>query len=103
MKAAADYVFAERNANVFAILDGASVEDLLDQLYRYEPEFICLYRGELEPDIAEVAPYLICLDRKSAFTDWIFDAGWGNHWGIFAVSRADLTGMRQHLRRFLTV
>src|ERR1700730_4373181 len=103
MQPAADYLFAERNANVYAILDGASVEELLDQLYRYEPEFICLYRGELEPDIAEVAPYLVRLDRTSAFTDWLLETGWGNHWCVFAVSQADLTAMRQHLRRFLNV
>lgn len=97
------YLFAERGAQVYAILDGASVEGLLDSLYRFEPEHVCLYRGEIGPDLAEVAPYLVRLDPKSAFTDWVIGKGWGNHWGIFAVSRADLSTMRRHLRRFLTV
>jgi Domain of unknown function (DUF4123) len=99
----ADHLFAEQGTNVFAILDGASIEGLLDMLYQHEPEFICLYRGELEPDIAEVAPYLVRMEPQSAFTDWLLARGWGNHWGVFAVSRADLTAMRHHFRRFLTV
>ena len=98
-----EYLFAERKANVYAIVDGAAVDELLDRLYAWEPEFECLYRGELPPDIAEVAPYLVRLDCKSAFTDWLLANGWGNHWGIFAVSRADLAEMRRHLRRLLTV
>ena len=45
---------------------------------------MCLYRGELQPDMAEVAPYLVKLDRDAPFTDWVLDRGWGNHWGVFA-------------------
>lgn len=96
-------LFAGRTANVFAVLDGASIPDLLDMLYEHYPEFICLYRGELEPDIAEVAPYLVRLEQNSPITKWILDRGWGNHWGIFAITQVDLTALRQHFRRFLTV
>lgn len=103
MESPADYIFAERDANVYAILDGASIDDLLDKLYHYLPEFVCLYRGELQPDVAEVAPYLMRLTRESAFTDWLLDRGWGNHWGIFAISRENLDALRKHFRRFLRV
>jgi len=95
------YLFAE--SDVYAILDGASVEGLLDRLRQYEPESECLYRGELAPDLAEVAPYLVRLERESAFTDWVVDNGWGKHWGIFSMSSADLPTMRRHFRKFLTV
>jgi hypothetical protein len=88
----------------FAILDGASVPDLLDHLYaRRRPEFICLYRGELEPDMAEVAPYLVRLEPEAPFTQWLLEQGWGRHWGVFARARADLKTMRRHLRGFLMV
>ena len=99
----ASYLFSERKTSTYAILDGASVEGLLDQLYKYEPEFECLYRGELQPDLAEVAPYLVKLDRESVFTDWVIENGWGKHWGVFAVTKADLPTLRRHFRRFLTV
>jgi hypothetical protein len=103
MPSLAETLFADRTANVFAVLDGASIPDLLDMLYEHYPEFICLYRGELEPDIAEVAPYLVRLEQNSPITKWILERGWGNHWGIFAITQVDLTALRQHFRRFLTV
>jgi hypothetical protein len=89
---------------VFAVLDGASVPELLDKLYgSLRPEFECLYRGDLEPDLAEIAPYLVRLDAGSEFTDWVLAEGWGKHWGVFAVTSADLRAMRMHLRRFVMV
>lgn len=96
-------LFADRDLNVYAVLDGASVEDLLDRLYDEEPEFICLYRGELAPDMAAVAPYLVRLENGSAFARWVVEQGWGGHWGIFALTGADLRTMRQHFRRLLQV
>jgi hypothetical protein len=99
----AGYLFAERKASTYAILDGASVSGLLDQLYKHEPEFECLYRGDIGPDLAEVAPYLIKLEPKSVFTDWVLNEGWGSHWGVFAIARTDLPTLRRHFRRFLTV
>lgn len=90
--------------HTYAVLDGASVPDLLGHLYDDpRPEFVCLYRGDLKPDIAEVAPYLVKLNAKSSFTDWILTEAWGNHWGIFAISPADMTAMRKHFRTFLFV
>ena len=97
------YLFSEEEDNAYVILDGASVPELLTSLDRYQPEYECLYRGELEPDMAEVAPYLIRLEPDSDFTDWVLDEGWGKHWGIFAVTDADLRAMRRHFRAFLIV
>lgn len=96
-------LFSSDPGTVFAILDGASVGDLLTPLYEHHPEFECLYRGEIEPDMAEVAPYLVRLERGTPFTQWLLEQGWGNHWGIFAVADAELPVMRRHFRRFLTV
>lgn len=91
------------DANLFVVLDGASVPNLPMQLYSLEPEFLCLYRGQLDPDLAEVAPYLVRLERDSDFTDWVLREGWGNHWGIFLGTSADLRTLRGHFRRFLIV
>ena len=102
-EAVSSYLFAEPDADVYTILDGASVEGLPDRLRQDEPESECLYRGEIAPDLAEAAPYLVRLDRQSVFTDWVIDNGWGKHWGIFSVSPADLATMRRHFRKFLTV
>ena len=85
---------------VYCVLDGASCPNLLDRLYADpRPEFECLYRGDLAPDMAEVAPYLVALDRGSKFAEWVITYGWGNHWGLFAVANCDLRDLRFHLRK----
>lgn len=89
--------------NVFAVIDGAGMPDLLDALYRFKPQFHCLYRGELQPDIAEVAPYLVRLEEGSGFTTWLLLKGLGKPFGIFLASSSDLLSVRRHLRRLLTV
>lgn len=97
-------LFSARGVNAFAVLDGASVPGLLDKLYGApRPEFVCLYRGEIAPDLAQVAPYLVQLAPQTDFTDWVLGQGWGKHWGVFATTAADLAAMRGHLRRFLMV
>ncbi len=90
--------------SLYAVLDGASIPDLIDQLYADDqPQFECLYRGELEPDIAETAPYLVLLEAGSRFTEWLLSECTGQHWGIFALSTADLDDTRRHFRRLLIV
>jgi hypothetical protein len=96
-------LFADAEAYVYAVLDGASVPDLLAHLDRYEPEYVCLYRGELEPDMEEVAPYLIRVEPDSEFAEWLIEQGWGRHWGIYARSPEDLAAVRRHFRTFLIV
>ena len=98
-----ELLFSQGGTPVYAILDGASIPDLLDRLYGERPEFCSLYRGGLKPDIAEVAPYLVRLEPRSALTQWVIERGWGNHWAIFAQAPADLDTLRRHFRRFLIV
>lgn len=90
-------------SRIYAIIDGAAVPDLQTKLYEMHPQHFCLYRGELKPDIAEVAPYLIRMVPDTNFSNWVLTEGWGNHWGIFAQSRYSLADMRKHFRSFLTV
>jgi hypothetical protein len=96
-------LFADEGLCVYAVLDGASVPELLPRLEELEPEYECLYRGELAPDMAEVAPYLVRLDANSEFAAWVLEQGWGKHWGVFATSEEDLRAVHRHLRKFLTV
>jgi hypothetical protein len=96
-------LFSEQSGTVFTILDGASVPDLPVSLAAFDPEHVCLHRGELEPDMAEVAPYLALLEREAPFTDWVLCNGWGRHWGIFGTAQADLRMLRNHFRAFLMV
>jgi hypothetical protein len=96
-------LFGKDETPVFAILDGASAPNLVKNLYQHEPEYCCLYRGELEPDMATVAPYLVRLEAESNFTELVLGEGWGAHWGSFVVSPANLRTLRDHFRAFHTV
>lgn len=99
----APFIFGKGDTPVFAVLDGASAPGLVKSLYEHEPEYCCLYRGELEPDIATVAPYLVRFEAESKFTELVLGEGWGAHWGIFVVSAASLRTLRDHFRAFHTV
>lgn len=97
------HLFADPHANTYAVLDGAQIPDLLPRLHEQRPDYECLYRGELAPDIAEVAPYLVQLEPDADFTRWLLEHGWGHNWGIYATSTSDLRQMRRHFRTFLIV
>lgn len=96
------FLFSE-NILVYAILDGASVPELPMRLFEMRPPHVCLYRGDLDADLAEVAPYLVHLVPGTKFTNWILAEAWGKHWGIFVHSPFPLVELRKHFRKFLTV
>ena len=94
-------LWPNEECSAYALLDGASCSVLLDKLYDdAAPEFACLFAGDLEPDMAEVAPYIARLEPDSDFASWVM-SGWGEHWGIYAVVPAelDLATVRRHLRK----
>lgn len=98
-----EQIFAIPDATVYAVLDGASVPELPQMLARWQIESVCLLRGELEPDVAQAAPYLAVFQPETPFAEWVLSEGWGKHWGIFAVSNANFRALRQHFRTFLMV
>ncbi len=97
----ADLIWPDEESSAFVILDGANTPDLLDKLYdEAGPQFECLYAGDLEPDIAEVAPYIARLEPENAFSKWVL-SGWGENRGIYAVvsSELELPEIRRHFRK----
>lgn len=103
LNALKSHLFDRTSETVFTILDGAMVPDLPQNLASFKPQSVCLYRGELEPDMAEVAPYLAILNREDDFTDWVICNGWGRRWGLFGRSDGGLRELRKHFRRFAKV
>jgi hypothetical protein len=95
-----EIVFGKNDTPIFALLDGASVPKLPQQLHQYKTEFCCLYPGQLKPDVAAVAPYLVRLEAGKEFTEFVLKEGWGAHWGVFGSSAADLRTLRDHFRDF---
>src|ERR671937_3314394 len=97
-------LLTEDGDELCAVLDGASVPGLIERLDGDRSlEVECLFRGELEPDMAEVAPYLVKLDPASELAEWIVGTGWGQHWGTFVTSRQGFRALRNHLRALTLV
>lgn len=96
-------LFADEQTSVYAVLDGASVPQLLRKLSECRAENWCLFPGDLEPDMAEVAPYLVRLERGSDVCQWLLRNGWGEHWGVFLTSQADGVTLRGQLAMLVKV
>jgi hypothetical protein len=92
------------DGHAYAILDAAQFEGLLDRLYGPEaPVFECLLPGELEADMAAVAPYLVRLEQGSAFTQWLLQNGWGLNRGVWLTSALPLSALWRRLRSLVQV
>jgi hypothetical protein len=99
-----EHLLTEEGESLCALLDGASVPGLLERLDANPSlEWECLFSGELEPDMAEVAPYLVNLEPESEFAEWVVGTGWGQHWGTFVTSRRGFRALRDHLRALMMV
>ncbi len=88
----------------YAVLDGAQNKGLLDWLHGPDaPSFECLFSGELAPDMAEIAPYLVQLVPGTKFTEELIEAGWDANWGLLLVSAEELAVVWRHLRSHVLV
>lgn len=87
---------------LYAVLDACDAPAIQAKVGELgSPRALCLYRGELAPEILEVAPYLVRLDE--ALLQWLVEAVWSEPWGIFVVAKLEPEAVRKHLRRFLIV
>lgn len=97
----ADRLWPDDDCTTFALLDGAGIPDLIDRMQQAPGlEFECLFGGELEAGVAEVAPYIARLEAGSDFASWAM-AGWGGRRGIFVQVPRDveLPVLRRHFRK----
>ena len=98
-----DCLFSDPEQSVYAVLDGASFSNLPAELTHHKAEYVCLYRGELEADIAIVAPYLVSLPPGANITPWVLKQIGRNNPGIFIHTRVPVYELRKHLRTFLMI
>jgi hypothetical protein len=101
-------LWADDRVEVFAVVMGSRVPDLRARLSaalsaRELQDFDCLRPGALPPAQQREAPYLVWLQRKSPFTDWLlFEAAAGlGEWGVVVISASPLLALRSHLRGLL--
>lgn len=88
---------------LFAILDAARDIRILALLLTYKEECQSLYEGEQGAKLAQVAPYLVRLQKDSKLLEALVKEGWGKSWGVYLSSASNFQEVRRHLRRFLEV
>jgi hypothetical protein len=98
-----DLLFSDDSLSVYAIIDGASCPELRFKIYDWQPQSQCLWSGKLEPDIEEVAPYMVELERNSDFTLWLIKNGFENNWNIFVASQLEPKAFRKQIRKLQLV
>jgi hypothetical protein len=93
-----------RREPLYAVLDGARDERILELLREHVEAHRSLYDGTEGETFEDVAPYLVGPMREdSALLDKLVIEGWGNRWGIYFTSRDRFAEVRRHWRRFLMV
>lgn len=100
-------VFADGALHSYAILDGACLTNLPDWLETSGLDYMPLLQGDAQDALAEVAPYLVRLDRGAKAARGLFtrsDAAW-HMWDadgcVVIHSEVGLAELRQHLRRLI--
>lgn len=92
-------LFKNANENIYAIVDGAACPDLRFKIYDWQPVYACLWSGVLEPDLEEVAPYMVKLEKGNAFTEWLMSNGHQSNWNIFVESSLNPLAFRKQIRK----
>jgi|GEM_PF-467587 len=90
---------------IFAILDGARDKKIEALVRKGALKSSCLYEGKLSYAMAIVAPYIVELERGHAQTHAILSQGWGNSWGVFAVTYppTSMLSVRRNCRKIAKV
>ncbi len=87
----------------YLLIDGASAAALIDHLYDDKADFACLISGPLEPDMQEVAPYLVVLRDGEPFSEWILNFAFGEHWGLVLRASLPMEDLARRYRKLLRV
>lgn len=89
--------------HLWAVLDAARDDRILQLLKESADEARHLYEGPPGDAMADVAPYLVRFRPDSGLLDRLVEEGWGRAWGIYFAWDATTKDVRRHLRRFLQV
>lgn len=89
---------------LYAVLDAARGERILELLREAVEPHRSLYEGAPGEPLENVAPYLVGpLAPDSRLLERLVEEGWGKRWGIYCIGRKPFKEVRRHLRRFLVV
>jgi hypothetical protein len=90
---------------VYALVDGAR-DPRIEPLVRMSwHSYECLFSGNLSPQLRAASPYLVLCSANGRFVGSLLDQGWGQSWGVFVITPADVSigQLRKHFRNFFQV
>jgi hypothetical protein len=90
-------------APLFALLDSARDPGILPLVADSGQPYQSLFEGPEAPELAQAAPYLVQVDKKSKFLDEALERGWGQSWGMYLSAPMAHGALRSHLRESLMV
>lgn len=102
-------IFGAPGRFCYALLDGAKIEHLPQMLAGALLDHDSLFQGKAQDELAEVAPYLVRLERGNPFTRRLFTKPgalgglWGGDGGILLLSQAPLADIRKQLRKYTRI
>jgi pSer/pThr/pTyr-binding forkhead associated (FHA) protein len=88
---------------LYALLDGARDERILELCHESVEEYQSLYDGVAGEAMSDVAPRLVRLPAGSRLLEALVLEGWGKRWGVYAVCPLPFKEVRRHFRRLLMV
>lgn len=91
-------LFEDPDLFAYAIVDGAQMSGLPGRLLEMGVRHECLFLGELEPEVREVAPHLVSLNEDTRIFEHLVADGWGKGWAIYLRSPMGMLDLRKHLR-----
>jgi hypothetical protein len=89
------------DGTLYAILDSVDEPEVPERASLFESRYTSLYSGAASREYWAIAPYLLQVQQDDF--DWIRTTLITSPWGILATSKSDLTTVRHHFRKFLTV
>lgn len=87
----------------FCLLDAARMGEAMEEAKSLHGEHHCLYQGDSEVFLNDVAPFLFSIPSHQGFGDWLLSEGRGQHWGVLLFCREDISAVYRHFRKFLMV
>ncbi len=96
-------VLEEQDRPLFAVLDAARADRILEVVRESVEDYRSLYEGTKGEALSDVAPHLVSLPRGSRLLQRLVREGWGKRWGMYLTCERPFKEVRTHLRRFLMV
>lgn len=96
-------ILQQQPAQLFAILDAARDDRILDLLRNSGEEYQSLYEGKQGEDLVSFAPYLVRIPGESVLLQHLVKEGWGKSWGIYLTCDKPFQDVRKHFRHFLLI